>query len=261
MFNLAWRSLHFGLLAASCALAGGLVCLGQPVDSGDRNLQVERAVYQALERPVNVEVRGMGLADAVRAINRSCGVNFVLDSKGLKEAGVAGDTEICCEIQGSSADVALAVMLRPVELTWVVFEGQPLITTVSNAETMLDLRVYPVHDLIIARDEKGTYADFESLIDVVTSMAAPTTWSEVGGAGSIKPFFNSQSIVVTQTREVHLQVEGLLAALRRARDVQGLGGVAASAPPAASYVPAAAMPATARPASPSPTSRLVRVYE
>ena len=34
----------------------------------------------------------------------------------------------------------------------------------------------------------GSQADFESLIDLITSTIHPTSWDEVGGPGSIKPF-------------------------------------------------------------------------
>jgi hypothetical protein len=256
------------LLAACWALAASLVCQGQTADSGDRTFEIERAVNEALTRPINVDFRGMPLSDAVAAINQSCGVAFMLDHLELEQAGVAEDTKIQVAIPAATADTALAVMLRSLELTWVVRDGQAMVTTVSNAETIMEMRVYPVYDLVVAHDEKGAYADFDSLIDVVTSTIAPTTWSEVGGAGNIKSFFNSQSIVVSQTREVHRELEALLASLRRARDVQGFGSSAVSVPRSGpSYVQprvpstSASMPATLLPASASPVSRLVRVYD
>ncbi|HEY5315816.1 MAG TPA: hypothetical protein VIK18_25025 [Pirellulales bacterium] len=269
MFELHWRQWGVGMFVAWWGLVGAPVCHGQSVESGNRNLQIERTVDRALERPVDFSVRGMSLRDAVRALGQACGVNFMLDKRALEEAGIGEDEEIEAAVQGNSADAALVVMLRPLELTWVVRDGQAVVTTVSVAETVIDTRIYPVYDLVIAHDEQGAYADFDSLIEVVTSNIAPTTWSEVGGAGGIKPFFNSQSIVVSQTRDVHREIEMLLAGLRSARDVQGLNRRAASvpqsapfdAPPAASPARAGSLPVTSQPASLSPGSRLVRVYE
>src|SRR5437868_67644 len=34
----------------------------------------------------------------------------------------------------------------------------------------------------------GNQADFDSLIDLITSTIAPTTWTDAGGTGSIAPF-------------------------------------------------------------------------
>ncbi len=63
-------------------------------------------------------------------------------------------------------------------------------------------------------------ADFESLIDLIVTTVAPTTWEEVGGPGSIAPFETNLSLVISQTQEVHEQVAQLLEQLRRLQDLQ-----------------------------------------
>ena len=66
----------------------------------------------------------------------------------------------------------------------------------------------------------GPQADFDSLIELITSTVAPTTWDEVGGPGSIAPFATNLSLVVSQTQEVHDQIADLLEQLRRLQDLQ-----------------------------------------
>jgi general secretion pathway protein D len=66
----------------------------------------------------------------------------------------------------------------------------------------------------------GAQADFDSLIDLITSTVAPTTWDTVGGPGSIAPFATNLSLVVSQTQEVHDQIADLLDQLRRLQDLQ-----------------------------------------
>jgi general secretion pathway protein D len=63
-------------------------------------------------------------------------------------------------------------------------------------------------------------ADFDSLIDLITSTIKPTTWDDVGGPGSIAPFETNLSIVVSQTQEVHEEIVDLLEQLRRMQDLQ-----------------------------------------
>lgn len=63
-------------------------------------------------------------------------------------------------------------------------------------------------------------ADFDSLIDLITSTIQPTTWDEVGGPGSIAPFETNLSLVVSQTQEVHEELADLLDQLRRIQDLQ-----------------------------------------
>jgi hypothetical protein len=57
--------------------------------------------------------------------------------------------------------------------------------------------------------------DFDSLIDMITSTVAPTSWDQVGGPGSIAPF--GRLLVVSQKLGVHRQVESLLADIRAKR--------------------------------------------
>jgi len=66
----------------------------------------------------------------------------------------------------------------------------------------------------------GVFADFDSLIDLVTSTVAPTTWDGVGGPGSVQPFPTNLSLVISQTQQVHEQIADLLEQLRRLQDLQ-----------------------------------------
>jgi general secretion pathway protein D len=66
----------------------------------------------------------------------------------------------------------------------------------------------------------GANADFDSLMDLITSTVQPTTWDAVGGPGSIAPFETNLSIVVSQTQEVHEEIVDLLEQLRRMQDLQ-----------------------------------------
>ncbi len=66
----------------------------------------------------------------------------------------------------------------------------------------------------------GSQADFDTLIDLITSTISPQTWSEMGGPGTIQGFDTNLSLVVSQTQEVHEQIADLLAQLRKLQDLQ-----------------------------------------
>lgn len=66
----------------------------------------------------------------------------------------------------------------------------------------------------------ATMADFDSLIELITTTIQPTSWDEVGGPGSIAPFETNLSLVVSQTQEVHEEIADLLDQLRRMQDLQ-----------------------------------------
>jgi general secretion pathway protein D len=63
-------------------------------------------------------------------------------------------------------------------------------------------------------------ADFDTLINLITSTIAPETWEDVGGAGAIEEYPLNLSLVVSQTQDVHEQLADLLDQLRRLQDLQ-----------------------------------------
>ena len=52
----------------------------------------------------------------------------------------------------------------------------------------------------------------------------PTTWDDVGGPGSIAPFENGLSLVISQTQEVHEGIEAVLAQMRKVMRETGAKG-------------------------------------
>lgn len=79
------------------------------------------------------------------------------------------------------------------------------------------LRADAYADAAIVPDERaqnfggGAEPDFESVMELITSTVAPPTWTDVGGAGSIKGFANG----------VYIDADGLLHKLDRTADTKG----------------------------------------
>jgi tetratricopeptide (TPR) repeat protein len=55
-----------------------------------------------------------------------------------------------------------------------------------------------------------TATDFDSLLDLINSTVAPTSWGTVSGSGSLSRFQTDLSLVVSQTQEVHENIVDLL---------------------------------------------------
>src|SRR4029078_6829366 len=66
----------------------------------------------------------------------------------------------------------------------------------------------------------GGIADFDSLIELITTTIDPDSWDDVGGPGSIAEFATNLSLVISQTQEVHDKIDRLLAQLREIQDEQ-----------------------------------------
>ena len=67
----------------------------------------------------------------------------------------------------------------------------------------------------------GANADFDSLIELITSTVEHDSWMENGtGQGEIQPFPTNLSLVISQTQKVHEKIADLLEQLRSLQDLQ-----------------------------------------
>ena len=79
---------------------------------------------------------------------------------------------------------------------------------------------YPAANAFGGGSGGGTQADFDTLIELITTTIEPDTWEEVGGPGAIDGFPGNLSLVVSQTQDVHEKIIDLLEQLRRLQDLQ-----------------------------------------
>lgn len=190
--------------------------VGVPVagpGSGDGAKRVEAA----LDAPTQLDVTEVPLADVAKWIEQRHQIPVQIDQRALDDVGIGSDTPITFRSGGISLRSALGLLLKNLDLTYIVQDEVLLITAQERAEMELTTVLYPVNDLVRFRDSEGKpWADFDTLIETITTTVAPTTWDEVGGPGSIAPmeYANSDVIVLSQTQEVHRQIASLLEKLR-----------------------------------------------
>ncbi len=194
--------------------AGGppiLLCDGTPT----------RAIRRALDKTLPVDVEEQPLAKVVNELARNANVQIVFDEKALTEAGIVTDTPVTKRTKDLPLRDSLDLILRPVQLTHTVRDEVLVITSQTEADNLLSIRLYPVQDLVrLVPAEQARYGereyDFDYLIDAITASISAQSWDTVGGPGSIQPFENSMALVISQTDDVHGRVENLLEQIRRA---------------------------------------------
>ena len=143
--------------------------------------------------------------------------------------GISADTPVTRSVKGISLKTALQLILKNLSLTYLIRNGLLQITTPEEAEQQLETKIYPVGDLVLPEGAPDdAEADFDSLIDLITSTIKPTSWDEVGGPGSISQFANRMCLVVSQTMDVHEEIEDLFTQIRRVDRI--LGSTAAHFP-------------------------------
>lgn len=185
-------------------------------------------VLTALDQRSEIDVQECPLQDVIQYLSEIHRVQIQFDRTALDDAGINGDTRVTGTLRGVTLRSLLKLLLGDLKLTYVLGDGYLLITTESEAENKLHVRVYPVDDLVTGESEfrspldpsGQTGADFKNLDDVITSVIAPDTWQDVGGPGTLTHHANTRTLAVSQTDVVHEQIAALLVNLRRVRDKQ-----------------------------------------
>jgi hypothetical protein len=90
-------------------------------------------------------------------------------------------------------------------------EGTSTAPNTRDFDDLIDLNEERLHQSLV---QQPSAPDFDSSIELITSMIQPTSWDEVGGPGSIVGFAPTLDLVVSATMEVHDEIEKQLRQLR-----------------------------------------------
>lgn len=189
-----------------------------------RQSAAEAAVRSALDEVVEFGTKETTLAALAKQLGEKYEIAVVLDLAELKAHEKSPETTVDPLVGKTSLRKALRAMLKVHDLTIVVRNDALVITSTAAAELETPVRLYQVHDLVVAPNDPDGRPDYYALIDLITATIEPESWREAGGTqGEVKSFDGPgvMALVVTQTEEIHEQIEALLADLREAK-VPGL---------------------------------------
>jgi hypothetical protein len=193
---------------------------GTPVEPGKTYIALDNGgadLLAALDRTAKLSVVEASLDEVVKKLSSASGVPFVLNMVRLEEAGKSPDQVFSVDLTDMSLRSVLRHTLGPHDLAFFVRDDHITITTREELNETLDVRIYPVRDLM-APDRTGAEpSSYVRLMELVFRTIKPSSWDAAGGSGNLRGFDPAGVLVVTQTQEVHEQVAGLLAQLRNLR--------------------------------------------
>ena len=108
----------------------------------------EAKIVSALKDQTDVEFLETPLADVISLLKEMHGIEIQLD-RSLDDAGIGPDTPVTRNLKGISLRSALRLILRDLELTYVIRHEVLLIMTPDAAGANLITRAYPVIDLVV----------------------------------------------------------------------------------------------------------------
>ncbi len=189
----------------------GALAAEEPAATASPSMTASERIAAALEKVDDWLYIDQPLLDVVQDLQHLTGIDIVLDARALDDIGVDTQTLITRNIERISLRSFLRVALSDLNLTYTVRYGALWITSLENVG--IETRVYPINDLLPAasiRDEQPH--DHSNMAKAIQTVISPESWRQVGGPGTVEYLWGS--LIVTQTTDVHEQIELLLKAWR-----------------------------------------------
>ncbi len=119
--------------------------------SGPAEQRIETALRDPL-RAAGLDFTDAPLEEVVNELQTEYGIPVQLDIPALDEIGLGPDEPVTVNVHNVSLRSALRLMLKQLQLTYIIQDEVLMITTPEEAETQLIVKVYPVADLVLPID-------------------------------------------------------------------------------------------------------------
>ena len=218
-----------GCLAVALVIVAG-TAVAQPAKKVSSKTVVEQvasarteSIFLALQKPIDLQWDQLPANEALDELSQHFGVTIQIDRAVLKDYFEEDfDRKTSLRATDISAHAALSFLLRPEGLAWSLEDEVVWVTTKEKSSEALLTRIYEVGDLVQTQQGGFVDVDYESLLNLLTSIVEPDSWINNGGNGGngeVRPFESKAIflVVVSQTAQVHLKVEAVLRAIRLAK--------------------------------------------
>ena len=160
-----------------------------------------------LDTPANFDYLDMPFSEVIEDISYTYQLPIVLDRGPLDDYGLDTASPVNSNLSGISVRSALRLLLREMELSYMIRDEVLVITTPEEVKARSQVALYPLSNEL-AGDQ-----DNEWLVEVITSLIATDTWTTNGGSASIVYIPHLRTLAVRQTGDVLSEIGKLLSSL------------------------------------------------
>lgn len=213
--------LLFGLLAGATTAEDevpGISVLKVVSDEPDRSDSEaeDKILRKLIKTDVDLAVVDSPLKDVAELLSERLEVPIRLNVRALEDVALAPDIPVTFNLRGAKAHTLLRLLLRQLDLTYLVEPSGIVITTPGEAENHEQARFYPLADLLYPEPKQpGFQPDYDSLIDVITTSVEAESWSD--GRPYLSPI--ADGLIILQMQEVHQLIASLLDSLRQTKSL------------------------------------------
>lgn len=165
---------------------------------------LELQILAVLDLPVrDWEFNESPLRDVARVIERQFQIPVEIDRRRLEDFGLDIDTPVAFWASDVSLRSALNRVLDPLDLAYLIENEVLLITTREKAEEHFVVGLYPL----------PACAVHDELVALIQSTVAADSWDVVGGPGAIRPLVSANELAISQTMDVHEEIQAFVSSL------------------------------------------------
>jgi hypothetical protein len=176
----------------------------EPIQLGPpRDHVMERRIQAALDDETSHIFVETPLSEALASISELHNIPIVSDRRALEEIGLTPETRVSLSLNNVSLRSFLRLMLRELDLTYLIKDEVLQITTAQAAEQNLILKMYVLPENLAAKSD--------SVIKVLTHSVVPDSWEGIGGPSSAMAI--DHVLVISTTGDVQDRVKEFLAML------------------------------------------------
>ncbi len=174
---------------------------GNPIQlTGEVDDEAERRIKAALNDETTQIFVETPLGEAIATTSRLHDIPIVIDNLALQEIGLDPDVGVNIDLKNVSLRSFLRLMLRDLDLTYLIKDQVMQITTKEAAEENLVTEIYQLPDNVAKKSPQ--------IMTIIQSHIQPDTWEVLGGTSVISEL--DHLLIVSTTSDVHDQVEAFL---------------------------------------------------
>jgi len=118
---------------------------GQRMNAQSSQISV---IEQKMQQRIDVVLFKQPLKDVVSSLGTKLDVPFYIDERALAEVGMDSNTPVNIDLRNIKAEVAMRLLMKSLQLTWLVRDDMVIVTTPEVAEQELEVRIYQCQDFL-----------------------------------------------------------------------------------------------------------------
>ena len=121
------------------------IASGQRMNAQSSQISV---IERKMQQRIDVVLFKQPLKDVMSSLGTKLDVPFCIDERALAEVGMDSNTPVSIDLRNIKAEVAMSLLMKSLQLAWLVRDDMVIVTTAEAAEQELEVRIYQCQDFI-----------------------------------------------------------------------------------------------------------------